>query len=223
MKSIITYLLVFFVISTNLYSQQSQFSLELLGGPVFYNFDNTNHVSYSQQFNYTIGLYIKKNISFKKNIISIQTGYFVDTKSYEISFTDSINYSSKKRNDSFVYGNIPLIVEYSRNLHNRFYPFISAGFIFGHILKEERQTTQNDGSVKEGFPFDSENLMNPKDVYVSIGLNYRLNKEFLLRFEPFLTYQINDSGYNNQDIYGMLAYGIKLGIQFDFAFRETNK
>jgi hypothetical protein len=218
----VIFILTLFFIYSPLFAQQGQFSIELNGGSVFYKFDNTSYADFSKNFNYTVGLYIKKNIIFKQDIISIKTGYFVDTKNYDITFLYTLLYRSKNRNDSFVYGNIPLLIEYSRILHDRYYPFISVGFIFGHILKDERQTMKNDGTVENGFPFDSENLQNPKDFYISIGLNYRISKQFQLRFEPYLTYQINDGGYNNQDINGMLAYGFKLGVQFDFIFQKQD-
>ncbi|NOX87302.1 MAG: PorT family protein [Chlorobi bacterium] len=213
-------ILSLFLVKSALFAQKGQFSIGFMAGSLFYEFDNTRYVSFSQNFNYTVGLYIKKNISFKQNIVSIKTGYFIDTKCYDIAFSDTLLYNSKNKNDSFVYGNIPLIIDYSYAINDRYYPFISAGFIFGHILKEVRQTMKNDGTVENGFPFDSENLQNPIDFYVSIGLNYGISKQFLLRFEPYLTYQINNGGYNNQDVNGMLAYGFKLGVQFDFIFQK---
>ena len=218
MKSKVLILLGLLFFSLTLYSQQGQFSTELVAGPVFYKFDNTSYQTISQKFNYSFGLNFKRNIIFKQNIFSLKTGYIVDTKNYDLTTSDTISWYIKNINYSFLYGSIPFFLEYSYRLKEHFYPFVSFGITFGHLLKGNWQITRNDGR-REDNSQDSDNNTNPKDIYFSLGLNYRLDKRFYLRFEPFLTYQITDTNLS-LDYYGMLAYGFKLGVQFDFIFQK---
>ncbi len=211
------------VIISNLFSQQPEFSAQLLFGPTGYVLKNTENVSFSHKFNYSIGGYLQFNIPVQKSRISIRSGYFIDTKKYDTHYSDTLSWLTKRASTSFTYGNIPLLFGVQFNIKNKFYPFISLGLIFGHLISEDQIRELNDGTINHGFSNRSSNLENPNDIYVGFGMNFRLTKVVLIRVETFLSHQSNDGSGYNQDRFGFTSYGLKVGIQFDFLLPKEKK
>ncbi|MBE9483238.1 MAG: hypothetical protein IMY74_00240 [Bacteroidetes bacterium] len=204
------------VISSNLFSQQPEFSAQVLFGPTGYILENTENVSFSQKFNYSLGGYLQFNIPVQESRISIRSGYFIDTKRYDQHYSNTLSWLTKRASTSFTYGNIPLLFGVQFNIKNKFYPFISLGLIFGHLISEDQIRELNDGTISHGFLSRSSNLENPNDLYVGFGMNFRLTKVVLIRVETFLSHQLNQGSGYNQDRFGRTSFGLKAGTQFYF-------
>lgn len=215
----ILFILLFGVANT--YSQPGEFSVGLFGGPTWYNIKNTNNVS--QDFNYAAGLYVKRNIKIKKFYLSIGSGYFIDTKKITGRYSDTISWYPKTIHTKFIYQNIPITLEFTADINNKFFPFITTGVLFGKIIHEERYGELNNGEEISGFPQKTSNLQNPFDLNFGLGVNMRLIKQFLIRLEALGSLQLNEGTHYNQDNLGPLSFSVRLGLQYDISFKKSKK
>lgn len=223
MRILTTILFILLFGVTNTYSQTGDFSVGLFAGPTFYHIKSTSSVKYSQDFNYAAGLYVKRNIKIKSFYLSIGSGYFVDTKKTKERYSDTISWYPKTIHTKFVYGNIPITLEFIGNINDKFFPFISTGIIFGKIIYEEQYGELNDGTEVSGFPSKSSNLKNPFDVNFGLGINMKLIKQFLIRCETSYSLQLNEGTSYNQDNLGKLSFNIRLGLQYDIVFKKSKE
>ena len=208
-------LLGFLFSSTIAFSQQSQFSAQVLFGPTGYIWGNNISTDVKADFNYSGGLYIQANIPVEENRITIRSGYFIDTKHYSDDLSNVSPYRLNKVEREFLYGNVPIMIGLQFNVKNKLYPFLYLGIVFGKVRSAEQTQYWNDGSISTGFTGKTMVLETPKDMYVGFGLDFRVTKYLFLRAEPFLSHQINGgSGYNIDDD-GGISYGLKIGLSYD--------
>ncbi len=207
--------LIFFASVAN--CQQAQFSVQALFGPTWYSMEDYYKSESKLNFNYSAGGYLMVNIPVGKNAISIRSGYFYDTKNYVIEYEikDDRPSATLKTEKAFSYGNVPVLMEFRFNIKDRFYPFVSLGMVFGWVLSAEQERERVDGTIFNGFPSRSYVQQKQTNFHICTGMNYRLNRLFLLRLEFFISQQVNQESNYSVDRFGAFSYGIKAGIQFD--------
>lgn len=207
-------ILIFFV--TVARCQQPQFSVQALFGPTWYSIEDYDNSKSALNFNYSAGGYLMVNIPVGVSTISFRSGYFYDTKNYVINYDNKTSWYKRKVDRKYSYGNVPLLFELRFNKKDKFYPFISVGVSFGKLLSAEQISENVDGTISEGFgSYKTYNQKKQTDFLICTGMSYRLNRLFLIRFEFFISQQINQAGGHNADRFGNFSYGIKTGIQFD--------
>lgn len=205
----------FLLFGVYMYAQQPLFSTQALFGPTGYlMFDEIYYKAY-QKLNYSAGLYVMAHLPVGESRISIRSGYFYDTKRYVREYSTTHELSTKKAETSYSYGNIPLLLEAAFNVRQGIYPFISGGIILGTLLSAQQTNTAVNGVVTEGFHSYSNNKEKQTDFHASVGATFRLNKQFLIRSEIFMSQQLDKDEGMNHDKYGYFSFGLKIGLQFD--------
>jgi hypothetical protein len=222
MKRRLLFSIIFSLLSIVVLTQQPQFSIQALFGPTWYSMEDYYKSESKLNFNYSAGGYLMVNIPVGKNTISIRSGYFYDTKNYVIEYEINDDWLSAtlKADRALSYGNVPVLMEFRFNIKDRFYPFVSPGMVFGWVLSAEQERERVDGTIINGFPSRSYVQQKQTSFHICTGMNYRLNRLFLLRLEFFISQQLNQEGDNNVDSFGAFSYGIKAGIQFDIFLPE---
>jgi hypothetical protein len=185
-------------------------------------FDETYYKA-NQKFNYSAGVYVMANLPAGESRLSFRTGYFYDTKKYVKEYSTNYEWSPKKRETSYSYGNIPLLLEVAFNVRQGIYPFVSAGVILGYLLSAEQTNTLVNGEVYDGFPPHSNNKDKQTDFHACIGAAFHLKKRLLLRTEVFMSQQLDKDDGLNHDREGYFSFGLKLGLQFDFCFTKNKQ
>ncbi len=210
-----------FIISLPVFSQRGNFSVEVFGGSSIYLFDEIDNPKLSQGFNYSVGFYIKRNIVINKFILAIQSGYYVETKKYTRDYSSTLDWQPKQVFSEFTYGKLPVIVEANFNINGKFFPFICAGYILGTVLNEKQTIFLNNGDVTFDLPSQYHLEQNPHHIYLGIGNEIRINRILLAKLEAFYSQQLNGKSTFNRDVFGQIIVGVKLGLIFDFVFRNN--
>jgi len=203
------------IIGHSLFSQKFNPSVQLFGSPLVHVFEKTGNDNYKQNLNYSFGIFLKNRFILNHGIISIRTGYFIDDKNYKKNFSDTIDWYPRSVQTIFLYGNIPLFFDYSYAINEKLSPFISLGFVLGHILSQKQHWTYNNGETKDGFLNGIENERNPKYFHLSIGLDYKIGERYSIQFEPYLKYLLNGKSPYNYDQDSKIAIGTRIGIKYD--------
>lgn len=214
LKILIVLIIIFLNLKSYCQWQLRDVEIGVFGSPALNIFKNTENIKYSQNINYSAGLFIV--IKFIKNFdnISFRIGYFHDNKNYKELLNDTISWHTKSANIKFSYSNIPILFDYNFNLKKKLEPFISAGFIFGHVIKQEMQSITNNGVIKNEIGSEWETEMNPKFIHFSLGVSYKINNKFSLRCEPYLKYYTNGNSFYNLDNDSKISIGTRIEIYF---------
>ena len=192
------------------------FNVNVFGGPVFHVFDKSIRENISQRINYSYGITIGTSF-LPTNKISIKTGIFVSSKKFEILYKNIPHFEIDYIKIKYFYSNIPIIIEYKEN-YGKFFPFISSGFIIGKIIQSDIYYFYKDGSSilnNEDADYDNKN---PYYFTASIGLYYKINDTFSLRFEPYIIDCIHNNYPVGPDSLSKLAFGVRAGIAYNFCF-----
>ena len=217
-KYIIATILI--IISFQTFSQNIKPVIELYGSPVYHFFEKSDNAKINQSNNFSFGILISNNFGLKKNTLSIRFGYFIDRKNYSKTFSDTISWYPHTVNTDFVYGNIPIQLDYIFSCKHKLKPFVSVGFILGHIIKESQKWEFNNGNTQNGFMKMIYNNKYPKYINFSFGFIYQLNENIGIRCEPYLKWNLIDNSPYNYDKEVNKTIGFKLGICYNVKNNE---
>lgn len=215
--------LFFLLIFHQLVGQKPLLSVQILAGPTGYLMFDETYYKASKKFNYSAGVYVAANLPIRESRLSFRSGYFVNTKKYTREYRPSNSLTDKIVETSYVYGNIPLLIEAGFNTRRNISPYISAGLILGTILDAEQRNEKGNGTVTEGFPSDSYNKQNQTDFYACAGANFRINSVLLIHTELYMSQQLDKDEGKNQDRFGYFSYGITIGLQIDMFMLDEKK
>lgn len=211
---------VLLLCNIHVFSQRGIFSTDILFGPTVYIFDKSEPYDFSQDFNYSYGIYLKYNVPIYKTTLSFRSGYYFEAKNYNRYFQTDRSWEIKQINSELLYGNIPLMIELKFIVKNRYSPFICFGYIMSNLISGKQLKILNNGEVNTDFSYKTELLDTPRDLYFSLGSDIGISKVLLMRIEIFYNQQLNGKSYWNRDKFGMSSYGLKVGLVLDFVFNK---
>lgn len=203
------------LIHIQLKSQEVISSVQVMGGPAWHIFENSETHVYRPYHNFSMGILLSKKLfGTRDSGFALKMGYTIDTKKYTMLFSDTIAWYPKEIDTRFLYGNIPLYIDYRIKLNPKVYTNFSLGMVLGHILKQEQVTINNDGTKEEGFHPKINNESNPFHIALNVGLGYRISNRIELTGISYVKHQLNGNAPYNFDRDVRLTLGIRAGIQF---------
>ena len=216
-KSII-YLIILFssLIATSQKLLSANPSIGFYGGPLFHLFNikpnSLYNSDYSQDFSCEVGGFISnKFFSQKKVSLDINIGCNWNNKKYRQTF----NYNSQQKGvvcTEFSYINLPFTINLFLNRFKVFKPYISAGYVFGILKKEYRQTNYENGEVNIGFGGNVTNYPRPGYLNFAIGSQIKLNNYLSASIEPYFKYCIIGNSSPSQDRTVIKSLGLRIGL-----------
>ena len=177
---------------TQLSAQRGLFSIDVLAGPSLYAFEKSDYLDFKQGFNYSYGLNIKFNIPIAENTLSFNSGYFISSKNYSRTFTNTSASSPQQINSDYTYGSVPFCIELKFNSKIKIYPFINMGIVFSNIISENYSVILKNGEVDNTYLNSFSSLEKHQRLHIGFGLELRASRVVLFRFEGTIDHQLNE-------------------------------
>ena len=220
--------IIFFLITSVSFGQQSKISVGLIGSPDLYNYKFSDTIEYILAYKYQAKMNYSLGVDFQYNInkrFGIKADFCYSSKSFFqnykwlIQIVDPFNVGIPKYSlIKLAYLDIPLLFTYNIQLNNRFYFQFQIGTNIGVLLNEKETLFRENGTKTENDSFFTKKVhTNASNILYNgefkIGTLYNINSKLFISFEPYFRYGFNKI-YNCSSSKNPISYGLIAGLHY---------